>query len=133
MPEWLCVVLKIAAGCAVLVPVAVGLGRWFVSGVGRRVLTPSAGHLSVTSDGTLGGTRVHDSKGREVRGITGVFFNVEKGRPVQCCVDLDSRNFFGIGQQQFQMADPLTGRMRPLQRVVWADGSEWSAGEAGKQ
>ncbi len=82
------------------------------------------GKITLTSDGTPGGTKLAFEDGRPVHGVSKVKFEIAAGEISCATVDLELVPVVITADAKFLLVHPLTGERTQISGVVLADGSK---------
>jgi hypothetical protein len=69
------------------------------------------------------GTQVTTQDGTEIKGIRSATIKLEVNEPVTATFEVVSASFVGQADACYQVSDPISGELKTVRRIEWADGS----------
>lgn len=84
-----------------------------------------SGNVRIVSDGNVCGTRLFLDGGEELRHVSAVRFEHEAGEIPRVTVDLATHPIEAEGRLVCRLFHPVSGELRTISSITFADGSTW--------
>ena len=89
--------------------------------------TPKSDYSAIRVIASPDGTAVLDANRKSIPGIIGIDVALRAQRPPVMRVNMLAGNVDIVGHPVFAVADPATGQLRLVRKILWLDGQEWEA------